>query len=122
MFFDIFQTVFILQANPTPTKKAEALLDLIVNRGSSAFEIFYTAILKSELYTAADILNPIKAPHMNLVGAPPQAASSDSPAPARRENEAATDADGPTRNVLPPQPTSSAGSQNTSEADIPSRK
>lgn len=59
---------------------------------------------------------------MNLVGAPPQAASSDSPAPARRENEAATDADGPTRNVLSPQPTSSAGSQNTSEADIPSRK
>lgn len=57
---------------------------------------------------------------MNLVGAPLQATSSDSPA--RRENEAATDADGPTGNVLPPQPTSSAGSQNTSEADIPSRK
>ncbi|BFZ04167.1 hypothetical protein BsWGS_07206 [Bradybaena similaris] len=109
----------ILEGNSTPTKKAEALLDLIVNRGPSAFEIFYTAILKSELYSAADILNPIMAPHITLGAAPPQAVSSDSPA--RRENEAATNADGPTGNVLPPQPTSSASSQNTSDADISRR-
>ncbi|CAG5131086.1 unnamed protein product [Candidula unifasciata] len=87
----------ILETNGTSRQKAEALLDLIVKRGHAAFEMLYTAILESELYEAADILNPIRAPHRNLGTAMSQTSDLDAP-PSREEEIAAA----LSMNVTPP--------------------
>lgn len=61
LFFKILQ-----QGRTTSRERAKALLDLIVKRGPCAFDALYLGTLEAELFVAADILQPDKAPHQNL--------------------------------------------------------
>lgn len=51
------------QYQRTPSDKAYKLLDTIQTRGPKAFGTLYKAVLEAELWDAADLLEPSKAPH-----------------------------------------------------------
>ncbi|CAL1528960.1 unnamed protein product [Lymnaea stagnalis] len=53
----------VVQANNTLSRKADALLTLLLTRGPHAFNALYEAVKTAELNGAADILMPQNAPH-----------------------------------------------------------